>query len=501
MMSKRFAAIWFRYLTTDWLTIRQPELQGRPFVIAAPQHGRMVISAASPAAEVQGINAGMVVADARASVPHLQVIDGRPGLPDKLLKALGRWCIRYTPMVAIDPPDGLILDISGCTHLWDGEPAYHKTVATQLGSKGYQVRMAIADTIGTAWAVARFGKTADIVKNGGQLEVLSSLPPAALRLLPHILQRLDKLGLRTIGSFMGMPASALRRRFGDGLLLRLRQALGHEAEYLQPLQPIAPYEERLPCLEPIRTATGIGIAVQRLLEALCKRLAGEGKGLRAATLAGYRIDGKTVQATIGTNRATANAGHLFRLFALKIPQIEPALGIELFVLQATKVEATAPGQEALWDGTQGLEDTALAELLDRLTGKNSSCTVNRYLPDEHYWPERSIKRATAIDDPTTTAWRNDRPRPTRLLAKPEPVDVSAPIPDYPPMVFRYKGVVHQVKKADGPERIERPWWVDTGEHRDYYYVEDEQGQRYWLFRSGHYGDDRPQQWFIHGFFA
>src|SRR5690606_36525890 len=193
MMSKRFAAIWFRYLTTDWLTIRQPELQDRSFVIAAPEHGRMVISAVSPAAKAQGINAGMVVADAKASVPHLQVIDDRPGLTDKLLKALGRWCIRYTPVVAIDPPDGLILDISGCAHLWNGEPAYHKEIATWLGSKGYQVRMAIADTIGTAWAVARYGKTAAIVESGGQLEALPSLPPAALRLLPEILQRLDKL--------------------------------------------------------------------------------------------------------------------------------------------------------------------------------------------------------------------------------------------------------------------------------------------------------------------
>src|SRR5690606_12204311 len=136
-------------------------------------------------------------------------------------------------------------------------------------------------------------------------------------------------------------------------------------------------EERLPCLEPIRTATGIEMAVQRLLEVLCKRLAKEGRGLRTAILMGYRIDGKTVQATIGTNRATANAGHLLRLFALKIPQIEPALGIELFVLQAPKVEDAPPLQEVLWDRPPGLEDTALAELLDRLTGKSSGCTVSR----------------------------------------------------------------------------------------------------------------------------
>jgi len=88
----------------------------------------------------------------------------------------------------------------------------------------------------------------------------------------------------------------------------------------------------------------------------------------------------------------------------------------------------------------------------------------------------------------------------QLLSKPEPIEVAAPIPDYPPMHFQYKGKLHKIRKADGPERIEREWWLDGGEHRDYYYVEDEDGQRYWLFRSGHYAVQQSQ-WFIHGFFA
>lgn len=499
-MSKRYAAIWFRYLTTDWLTIRQPDLKDTPFIFAMPEHGRMVITAVSPAAETQGIKAGMVVADAKACVPHLQVVNNRPGLAGRLLKALGLWCIRYTPVVAVDQPDGLLLDISGCVHLWGDEQTYLMEIANRLGSKGYQVRMAIADTIGAAWAVARFGTT-PVVESGTQRDTLSVLPVAALRLSTETLQRLHKLGLYTIGSIMHIPPAALRRRFSSELLLRRKQAFGEETEYLTPLQPIEPYTARLPCLDPIRTATGIEIATQRLLEILCKRLLGEGKGVRQVALTGYRIDGKTVQVVISSSRATVNIEHLFKLFTLKIPQIEPALGIELFVMQALKVEAADPAQEALWGGVPGLEAAALAELLDRLAGKSGCRAIRRYLPDEHYWPERAIKQAMVLDEKATTPWRIDRPRPTRLLPRPERVVASAPIPDYPPMVFRYKGKVHQVKRADGPERIAREWWLDTGEHRDYYYVEDEQGQRYWLFRSGHYNDDCPQQWFIHGFFA
>ena len=500
MVLKRYAAIWFRYLTTDWQTIRQPHLQELPFVFATPEHGRMMVVSASPAAETQGIKTGMVVADAKACTPHLQVLDNRPELAKQLLEALGLWCIRYSPVVATTPPNGLLLDISGCTHLWGGEQVYLDEITTRLHHKGYQVRVAIADTIGTAWAAARFGN-APIIAPGTQRDALSVLPPAALRLPPEILHRLHKLGLHTIGSLIDIPPSEMRSRFGNELLLRLRQALGQEAEYISPLRPVEPYTERLPCPDPIRTATGIKLAIQRLLHTLCERLLREGKGVRQATLMGYRVDGKTAQLTISTGRATANSKHLFQLFVLKIPQFEPALGIELFTLEATKVEPASPEQEALWNGTSKLADATLAELLDRLAGKHSCRMISRYLPDEHYWPERAVKRATTLSETTTATWRIDRPRPTRLLPQPEPVDASAPIPDYPPMVFRYKGKVHQVKKADGPERIAREWWLDTGEHRDYYYVEDEQGQRYWLFRLGPYHDNAPQRWFIHGFFA
>jgi protein ImuB len=500
-MQKRFVTIWFRHLTTDWLAIRRPALQSVPFVFSAPHHGQMVITATNTIAQTLGILVAMPVADAKAIVPDLHIFPDKPGLVAKLLKALGEWCIRYTPGIAIDLPDGLILDVSGCTHLWGGERAYLKEIVTRLKSKGYDVRAAMADTIGTAWAISRFGQITPIIETGGQAEALLPLPPAALRLEPIILDRLKKLGLCTIHSFVGMPRSVLRRRFGQGLLLRLDQALGNEKEPVELLKLVEPYQERLPCLEAIRTATGIEIAIRRLLESLCQRLREEGMGIRTAALTAYRVDGKLEQIEIGTNRATHNIQHLFKLFELKISSITPALGIELFIMEARKVEEVDPIQEKLWAGKPGLEDTAIAELLDRLANKVGAATIHRYLPEEHYWPERSIKLASSILEKPATVWRTDRPRPTQLLARPEPIEVTAPIPDYPPMLFRYKGKVHQIKKADGPERIEREWWLESGQHRDYYIAEDGDGQRYWLFRSGHYADDQPHQWFIHGFFA
>jgi protein ImuB len=498
-MHKRFAAIWFRHLATDWMIRRQPELRDVPFVMAAPERGRMTIKAANIAAQAQGINVGMVVADCRAILPGLQVIDDIPGLAHKALNGLAEWCLRYTPVVATDLPDGLILDISGCAHLWGGERPYYKDIITKLRNIGYDTRGAIADTIGTAWAISRYGKLTPIIAPGGQADALYTLPPAALRLEPTMLQRLDKLGLYHVRSFMNMPRRALTRRFGETLLTRLDQALGQEMEVIQPIQPIQPYQERLPSLEPIRTAPGIEMALRQLLETLCKRLAKEDKGLRRCAFRCYRVDGEIQQVEIGTNRPTRNVAHLFKLFELKTPTLAPALGFELFLLEAAVVEEMSAAQEALWH-TSDHSETAVAELLDRLAGKMGSDTIHRYLPDEHYWPERSVKIAASLKEKATTAWRTDLPRPLLLLPVPEAIEVTVPMPDYPPMLFRYKGELHTIAKADGPERIEQEWWLNEGLQRDYYCVEDEGGARYWLFRSGHYGSGEPK-WFIHGFFA
>ncbi len=492
-------AIWFRHLTTDWLTLKRPELREIPLVFAAPEHNRILITSANALAQEQGAYCGMTVADARAVIPDLQVLDHLPGKEAKLLRQLGLWCIRYSPSVAIDLPDGLTLDISGCAHLWGGEREYLKEIVNKLRTSGYDARAAIADTVGTAWAVVRFGKKTPIIETNEEANALLHLPPAALRLEPLVLNKLHKLGFTTIKTFIDLPRSVLRRRFGDIFLLRLAQALNLEEEPLTPLVPPIPYTERLPCLEPIRTKTGIEIAIQQLLEGLCARLQSEGKGIRQAILKCYRIDGRVVQAAISTNRGSHNVSHLVKLFELQISKIEPALGIELFLLEAPKVEDVDAVQERLWSGHPGLQDTALAELLDKLAGKVGANAIHRYLPVEHYWPERSIRPAVSLTEIPATAWRTDRPRPLRLLRRPERIEVMALLPDYPPKVFTYKGRRHEVERADGPERIEREWWQDKGEHRDYYAVEDSKGQRYWLFRSGHY--DAVPQWYIHGFFA
>jgi protein ImuB len=500
-MPKRYVSIWFRYLLTDRHAIRYPEFKGKTFVFVESQRGRKVITAVSAPAYQQGLSVGMTVADAKATVPDMIVLDGKPGLNEKLLKALAEWCLRYTPLVAIDPPDGLMLDATGCTHLKGGERAWLKDLADRLKELGYYVRPAMADTIGCAWGVARWAKSGLIVAEGGHRNALMPLPAAALRLTNDLLVKLDNLGLRTINTFIHMPKSVLQRRFGKQIVLRLWQAIGQEEEFLLPINEPVPHSERLACLEPVKTRPAIEHALRELLEIMCKRLYGEGKGLRAAILTYYRIDGKLGRIEIGTNHPTQRVDHVFKLFSLKLEAVAPGLGIELFVLDVPKIEDVTDKQVNLWAEKPGAESEEVAELLDNIAGRIGPNYIRLYMPREHYWPERAATPQNDIRKKPETEWRTDKPRPFQTLEPPEPIDAMALTPDYPPKFFVYRGRRHTIVAADGPERIEREWWEDEGGHRDYYIVEDENGGRYWLFWSGHFDPHQPQHWFIHGFFA
>jgi protein ImuB len=499
-MGKRFVSIWFPYLATDWHARKQPQLRDKPFVLKATVRNRVIVTAANAQAQAQGIHENMVLADAKALHPSLQVMDNKPSLSTQLADRIAEWCIRFTPIASADYPNGVLLDASGCTHLWGGEENYLNDITKRLHQRGYNVRVAMADTIGCAWAMARYSNQM-IIEKEKHSQALLNLPVAALRIDNETTEILQKLGLRQIGNLVSIPAKSLRRRFGNALLQRLQQALGGEEENIIPVYPLEPYGERLPCIEPIKTKEGIEIALQHLLTSLCLRLSKEGKGLRKAFFRAYQLDGGTSGVEISTNQPSKNIEHLSQLFGIKLSTIEPKEGIELFLLEATVVEEALVKQEDLWRTQSNFLDRDVLDLMDRFTNRLGAAAVQLFLPTEHYWPERSFKRATDLNEEPITEWKLDRPRPLQLLAPPEIIEVTAPVPDYPPLNFRYKGQLHKVLKADGPERIEQEWWIQDGEHRDYYAVEDEEGKRYWLFRSGHYNETRFPKWFLHGFFA
>jgi protein ImuB len=487
---------------------------GRPFVTAVTIGNRRLVAAASPAAAAAGIVPGQPLADAHAFLPGLAVFDADPQGDAQALRRLAEWCGRYSPWTAPDGADGILLDITGCAHLRGGEAALIDDVLARIASQGFAGRAAIADTSGAAWAVARHGSlAADVIAPGAARAALAALPVTALRLPVDAAAGLGRLGLKRIGDLYKMPRAALAQRFGDIVALRLDQALGEAGEPVSPLRPVLARRARLAFAEPIATPEDLARALRRLIEDLCQGLAAEGTGARRLELACYRVDGVVERAAIGTARPSRDARHLARLLEEKLSGIDPGLGIEDMVLDAAIAETLAAAQIALPRHREsGGDEGALAALVDRLGSRLGLANLTRLAPFESHLPERAVAVQPAIgaSGKTPLRWPAGMVRPVRLLAPPEPVEAMAPVPDDPPVMFRWRRLLHRVRRADGPERIAGEWWRDFArvvhagdpdDIRDYYRVEDEAGRRFWLYRAGLYHPDRAARWFVHGVFA
>ncbi|MGB4773399.1 MAG: DNA polymerase Y family protein [Chitinophagaceae bacterium] len=500
-MGKRFVVIWLPYFHTDLVAGKEKHLHQQPFALKESFHGKMVIRALNLPAQRLGLANGQAIADARAIASNLQVKDLDVALAKKALEKLGRWCIRFTPVVGLDAPDGLILEASGCAHLWGGEEKYLQSIKEKMESFGISTRMAMADTIGVAWALAHYGPLQLHIAFGTSIPDFLELPVAALRIDESIQDQLQILGLRSVRQLFALPLTVLNKRFPALLCERIKQASGEMEEYFLPIELPESFAIRLPCLEPIITRTGVNIALEKALLELIQLLQQQQLGIRKAVFTAFAADGKQYDAEIMTNRPSLHEAHLLKLFALRLDRIEYSAGIDLFMLSATLTERYQPAQEKIWKGRTGLHHQQIAEWVDQISMRYGPNAVSRYLPSEHHLPEKAFRESTGLQEDATSSWHVPTRRPIQLIHPPEIIEVTAPIPDYPPMLFRHKGKLHKIITADGPERIEQEWWAGTGKHRDYYIVEDEEGKRYWLFRSGHYDKDKTYNWYLHGYFV
>lgn len=481
----------------------------RPFVLVTASAGQQLVTAADEAASLVGIVPGMPLADARALHPALDAGAADFAGDAAALTRLAVWCGRYSPWTAPAGADEIWLDVTGCAHLQGGEAALAAELVERVGRRGIKARAAIADTPGAASAVARHGASrATLVPPGEIRKALAPLPVAALRLEAGMAETLSRLGLRRIGDLYRLPRAALVRRFGPLVTERLDQAHGLLPEPVSPLPPPVPHWTRRRFAEPIATAEAIAMAAEALVGTLCRHLGEEGLGLRRLSLTVYRVDGTPAQVAIGTARPSREPKHLLKLLAERFGEIDPGLGIEDMVLAAPAVQPLAAAQLALPGSGPGnvmgsaSNDGALAELIDRLGNRLGMTALTCPLPFESHVPERAVRFAPPLAGNARGAqWRADRLRPVRLLARPEPIEAVAPVPDDPPLLFRWRRLAHRVRRADGPERIAGEWWRGHDETRDYYRVEDEDGRRFWLYRAGLYAPGAAPAWFLHGVFA
>ncbi len=447
----------------------------------------------------------MAVTQARMLVPGLDVRDSDPEGDGAWLARLGLLAARrWTPRAAVSGPDGLWLDLSGVAHLFGGERRMADRILAYCARLGFSARIAVAGSAGAAHALARFGAGPLILcPPGGEAAALAPLPLAALRLDEPTLAAARRLGLETIADLVAKPRAPLQRRFGRSLLTRLDQALGRAGEPFDPIVPVDPPSILLRFVEPIGTAEAIAEAMAEAMRRLVRRLEQEGLAVRRLDFACERVDGETQIVGVGTARATRDGPHLLRLLGARIETIEPGFGIECVRLTAARVEPLGP--QPIEGGLAGERPAPdIVPLIDRLAGRLGSRRLYRASAVESDVPERSVRRVPPLA--ATAAWPS-WPRPVRLLSPPERIDnVVALLPDQPPRRFSWRGRAYRVRQADGPERIHGEWWKRKGEAeavRDYFQVEDEAGQRFWLFRRGDGEDSRTGDlsWYLHGLFG
>ena len=498
----------------------------KPFALVRKQAQGLRLYAVNELAVGENIGPGMALSDARAMVPGLATAPADLGADRQALHRLARWCGRYSPWVAVDlshdeEPDGIWIDTSGCDHLFGGEAAMLQDMTERLVRAQITARLGLGPTPGAAWAVARHGGgniVPETIVSDDRIEAaLGPLPVEGLRLSHDVRTDLHRFGLRRIGDLYDLPRDALYRRFdardrAQAVIRRLDQALGRVDEPIVPMAVPPVLRASRNFVDPIFDLPVIERVLADLLQDLMPVLEEHHQGARSLTLNAYRVDGSVFPVTVAASVASRDAGHFRRLFAERLDHVDPGFGIDLLVLAVGRVEAMKPVQKA-WPaaGITMPDRQSLAPLVDRL--------INRFGPDRVLWrepheshiPERAEQRRSALAGPPsrTLTWQADRPpRPLRLFTHPESVEVMAEVPDGPPVRFRWRRRLYDVRRVEGPERIGPEWWSQNEPGvrctRDYFRVEDTTGRRFWLYRDGLYdGEARVEapRWYVHGLFA
>jgi protein ImuB len=533
-------------------------------VVALQVKNALQLMAMNDAAARLGLRAGMALADAKAMYPALAVVDADPEADQRLLAAIADWCDRYTPLVGLDPPDGLTLDITGCTHLFGGETAFCDDIVRRLRLQSLAARAAIADTVGCAWAVARFGdfsqKSYAIVPSGGARAALLPLRLAALRIAPDIEAALGQAGLKCIADVIDRPRAPLAARFGTQFIRRIDQAVGRDEEPITPRLPVPPYVAERRFAEPILLEADVLRTTELLGQELARMLERRGEGARRLQVALFRTDGKVHRVEVGTGAPLRDPVRMRALFAERLAAAgdisDPGFGFDVVRLAALATERCDPVQTGLAEPDHSAE---LAHLIDRLGARFGLRRITRPVPHDSHIPEFAVAAVAAhgtFSDlvlrsraqhgvskdgntaqtrghPSRRAHPSPRaqerapqdeaenlfiaaptriqadslspPRPIRLFGRPEAIEAIAEVPDGPPVRFRWRRVLHQVAHAEGPERIAMEWWRDHQGRaltRDYFRVESREGVRVWVYREGLYGRELMEpRWFLHGLFA
>jgi len=548
MPNRRILSLWFPRLGAERLLRLDRGLTEAPLAVVTDIRNMQVLVSLSAAASDAGLTPGQPLRDAQAMCPGLVARLQNPVAEAVFLGGLRRWAGKFSPWVAEEPPEGLMVDLTGCAHLFGGEMALLRQVEAECADLGLTVRAGIADTAGAAWALARYaGRSGGAARSGDDIDqearatrsraarrrhseregaasrppplettriaapgqtrgAIVALPVAALRLEDQVVAELVRLGLKRIEDLAGQPRASLARRFGAMLVRRLDQAMGVEPEPITPAKPPDNFAVRLTLPEPIGLEEDVMAAVDRLLPQLAERLREKGRGARMVRLEAHRVDGGAAVIEVGLARPSAEPDRIRPLLELTLGEIDAGFGIDRVRIVAPVTEPVHAQQhrghlEAARDGGARGSGAPLEDLVGKLGARVGLEAITRLHPGDSHIPEKTaLVMAAAWSEPATGWPEPPGPRPV-LLWRPEMVTA----PDVPalPERFRWRQRDLGAVAATGPERIAPEWWLDEPDWRtgmrDYWRVTTDAGEVLWLYFA--HGGTMSAGWFCQGRFA
>ena len=494
---KRVLSIWLPQLPLD-LRIRKGDPRvAAPFAIISEIKNAWRLTHLSAGAVQAGLSPGMSLPDARAICPELLTEPSDAVREAALLRALWRWADALSPWVALDPPEGLFLDITGCAHLFGGEVKMAEQTRQRLMDMHITSRIGIADTKGAAWALARFGRAQiEIAAEGQTRGALAELPLEGLRLSKKTTTDLRRTGFKKISQLIEIKQNELARRFGLELTQALSGALGHAPDPVSPKAADPIYAARMTLPDPIGFQADLIGVLERLTTSVCKRLEGDSKGARRYYLTVRCVDTGDHILKIGFARPTYEPRAILQQFTKPLDNLKIEFGADWFRLEAAHVEPIQPFQISLDSHAQSESDTS--KIISTLGNRLGYDRVRQFMPLQSHLPEREFIRVEAMDQREPACWTPaPRKRPVRLFKRPERLITLQP--GRPPKKFQWRKLVYATFDAKGPERLTAEWWEDErGAVRDYWQVQTEDGPRLWLMT---YPSSQEPNWYIAGRFA
>ncbi|HZQ40422.1 MAG TPA: DNA polymerase Y family protein, partial [Rhizomicrobium sp.] len=288
--TRRILSLWLPRLPTDRLIRLSPALAEAPLVVSRRVGNTLYVHAPNRRAEQFGLHRGQPLANAQAMVEQLIIRPAEEKDDAALLEKIADWCERFSPFIACDGPDGLLLDVTGAAHLFGGEGALLTKVRKQIGTLGFTVTAAIAGTQSAARALARFAD-GHIAAPGLEKEAVARLPVAALASDDNVRRALERAGLKTIAQLAGRQRSELADRFGKTFVAALEALLGGREPPLNPRRPLPDLSAEQRFAEPIVTEDAIAASLSELAGALCEVLEQRGLGARRLEALFFRADG------------------------------------------------------------------------------------------------------------------------------------------------------------------------------------------------------------------